>query len=129
MIGPDEFAEFVLPDIETQCKKLDYAVYHLDGPDQLPHLDMLLDIPDLRAIQWVPGSGNPQNEDPRWFPLYEKILGKGKGLILQCWDDYTNIPKTLEAIPKAGVLCSAWMPTKESGQALLHAVPGRPREL
>ncbi|MDO9542010.1 MAG: hypothetical protein Q7J98_06775, partial [Kiritimatiellia bacterium] len=32
MIGPKMFDEFVKPELEASCKKLDHAFYHLDGP-------------------------------------------------------------------------------------------------
>ena len=44
MIGPDMFDEFVRPELEASCRKLENAFYHLDGIGVLPHLDSLLSI-------------------------------------------------------------------------------------
>ena len=82
MIGPDMFAEFVLPGLVNQCSRLDYAVYHLDGPEALCHVPHLCSIPGLNAIQWTPGAGNPGTGDPCWFDMYHQVLDAGKGLLL-----------------------------------------------
>jgi len=80
-IGPRHFAEFVAPYLEAQCRRLDYAMYHLDGVCAVRHLDALLEIPGLQCIQWTPGAGEPGVDDPRWFDMYRRILKK-KLLIL-----------------------------------------------
>ena len=76
MIGPEMFAKFVLPELRASCKKLTNSFYHLDGPGALPHLDALLDIPELKGIQWVPGDGQP--DITRWPEVYRKIRAAGK---------------------------------------------------
>jgi len=55
MISPKMYEEFVAPEIQTIARHLDNVVYHLDGPDAVKHLDIILDIPEIDAIQWVPG--------------------------------------------------------------------------
>ena len=71
MISPDMFAEFVLPELAQSCRKLDYAFYHMDGQGQIPHLDHLLSIPELRGIQWIPGDGSAPPET--WTDVIGKI--------------------------------------------------------
>jgi hypothetical protein len=78
MIGPDMFNEFVRPELELTCKKLDRTIYHLDGPGQLPHLDSLLEIADLDAVQWVPGTGAP--DVAHWPEVFGKIRDAGKNI-------------------------------------------------
>ena len=54
-----------------QAEYVDYAMFHLDGPEALPHLDLLLDIPNLNGIQWQPGFANyPMT---RWISLLKGI--------------------------------------------------------
>ncbi|HEY53153.1 MAG TPA: hypothetical protein G4N94_06815 [Caldilineae bacterium] len=76
MISPRMFERFVLPDIAACCETLDYAFYHLDGKGQIPHLDMLLSLDRLRGIQWIPGAGQPPEEE--WLPLLKRIRDAGK---------------------------------------------------
>lgn len=82
MISPKQFEEFVLGDLVRQTEHIPRTIYHLDGPGEIPHIDMLLDIPNLNGIQWVPGSGKAAITDPCWFDLYRKIQDKKKNLVL-----------------------------------------------
>ncbi|MDD5706536.1 MAG: hypothetical protein PHR35_11465 [Kiritimatiellae bacterium] len=76
MIGPDMFDRFVKPELAASCRRLKNAFYHLDGPGQLPHLDSLLAIPELKGVQWVPGAGQP--DITHWPEVYRKIAKAGK---------------------------------------------------
>ena len=72
------------PFIREQCRWLDYSLYHLDGVAAVRHLDALLEIEELDAIQWTPGVGEPQGGDPRWYDLYRRIRAAGKS-VMPCW--------------------------------------------
>ena len=76
MIGPEMFDEFVKPELAATCRRLVNPFYHLDGPGQLPHLDSLLTIEELKGVQWVPGSGVP--DVSRWPEVYRKVRDAGK---------------------------------------------------
>jgi 5-methyltetrahydrofolate--homocysteine methyltransferase len=76
MISPAMFERFVMPDLVACCEHLDHGFYHLDGKGQIPHLDLLLSIPRLRGIQWIPGDGQPPPEE--WLPLLQRIRDGGK---------------------------------------------------
>ncbi len=77
MIGPDHFDRFVLPELKACVKKMPkYNFYHLDGREELVHLDKILDIKDLQIVQWVAGDG--EQTDDAWMWLYRKIRDAGK---------------------------------------------------
>jgi 5-methyltetrahydrofolate--homocysteine methyltransferase len=76
MISPAMFERFVMPDLVACCEHLDHGFYHLDGKGEIPHLDLLLSIPRLRGIQWIPGDGQPLPEE--WLPLLKRIRDGGK---------------------------------------------------
>jgi hypothetical protein len=82
MIGPDMFAEFVAPQLARQCQRLDYAVYHLDGQSCIPHVQHLVKIDRLNAIQWTPGAGQPGLGESCWYDLYHQVRAGGKSLLL-----------------------------------------------
>ena len=82
MLNPTWFKKFVLPDLVTQAEHMDHAIYHLDGPNALPHLDFLLNEHNITGIQWVPGAGNPAMGSKDWIPLYKKIQNAGKNLVI-----------------------------------------------
>lgn len=76
MISPGMFERFVVPDLTACCAHLDHGFYHLDGKNQIPHLDHLLSISRLRGIQWIPGDGQPPPD--QWLPLLKRIRDGGK---------------------------------------------------
>lgn len=76
MIGPTMFDAFVKPELAACCRRLKHGFYHLDGIGQLPHLDSLLSIPELRGIQWIPGAGQP--DQTHWPDVYRRIRKAGK---------------------------------------------------
>jgi len=69
-------------------------MYHLDGIGQLPHLDSLLTINELDAVQWVPGDGKPKQGE--WPHVYQKIYMAGKKI--QIWEGIDNLESVINAI-------------------------------
>ncbi|MCP4752919.1 MAG: hypothetical protein GY866_18690, partial [Proteobacteria bacterium] len=80
MFSPDMFNRFVVPSLTEQCEYVDYSMYHLDGKEEFVHLDALLDIDALDAIEWTPNDGELLGGDPKWFDLYRRILDAGKSV-------------------------------------------------
>ena len=102
MISPKSFRRFVVPYIREQCQKLDYSLYHLDGVGAMRHLDALLEIEELDAIQWTPGVDQVQGGDPRWYDLYKRILAGGKS-VMPSLVEVDELQPLLDAIGPAGV--------------------------
>ena len=75
LVSEQMACDYVLPTILAEANPLDRAVFHLDGPAALRHLDTLLSIPEIQAIQWVFGAGN--GPATRWLDVYRKILDHG----------------------------------------------------
>ena len=81
MIGPKMFREFVMPELAASCRRLDHAFYHLDGPGELPHLDAMLEIAELKGFQWVPPPVGPMHDG--WPDVYRRIHEAGKFIQLE----------------------------------------------
>ena len=80
MISADNFNEFFLEGIREECSFTEANIFHLDGEGSLKHLDALLEIEKLNAIQWVYGVSNGRTSN--WIPVYQKIQAAGKGVQL-----------------------------------------------
>ena len=94
MISKDMFREFVLEYLREDTRRLEHSIYHLDGPGALQHLDDLLTIENLSAIQWVYGDGQPG--PMHWLEVYKKIHAAGKQfMILGNTDEYLHVMKEL----------------------------------
>jgi len=82
MLNPKWFKRFALPDIIAQIEHMDYGIYHMDGPYQIPFLDDFLSISQLTGIQWVSGAGRQPQGSEEWIPLYKKIQKAGKNVVI-----------------------------------------------
>jgi 5-methyltetrahydrofolate--homocysteine methyltransferase len=82
MLSPSMFDAFMIPVLETMTAKLDYCMYHWDGPGAIPHHDSLLALDNLPMIQWTPGAAVEPVTHPRWWPLYHKTINAGKKMFL-----------------------------------------------
>jgi hypothetical protein len=80
MFSPRMFSRFVVPALTAQCEWLDHSMFHLDGHQCIRHLDLLLEIEALDAIEWTPDPQVPQGGDPEWWPMYRRILEAGKSV-------------------------------------------------
>ncbi len=80
MISPAMFEEFVLPDLSEICEWLDCPVYHLDGQEQIRHLDMILSVKKIKMIQWTNVAGQPDKLN--FIPVFKRIQAAGKGLLI-----------------------------------------------
>lgn len=102
MISDDDYKRFVQPYLRQQCQKIPYTLYHLDGVGAMHHLPSLLEIEELKAIQWTPGVGEPQGGDPKWYDLYKQILKGGKS-VMACWVTLDQLRPLLDNIGADGV--------------------------
>jgi hypothetical protein len=80
MVSARMFREFVAPHLSSQCQWLDYSLYHLDGTQAMHHLDALLEIEALDAIEWTPQAGMPGGGSPRWYDFYTAVRKGGKSV-------------------------------------------------
>jgi hypothetical protein len=100
LIGPKEFDRLFLPDIARECATVGRAVFHLDGPGAAKHIDALLEIPELTAIQYVTGAGTPSALP--WIEMYRKIQRKRRSLVICC--PPSEILTVLDQIEPEGVI-------------------------
>jgi hypothetical protein len=58
-----------------------HNIFHVDGVGVLRHLDYILSLPQIQAIQWVQGVGD---DLPilQWLHVIKKIQAAGKGVVV-----------------------------------------------
>jgi len=127
MISPAMFRRFVVPHLARQCDWLDYSMYHLDGEDALPHLDALLEIDSLNAVEWTPRgvyenrSDSPAGGDARWYDLYRRIKAAGKSVqAIKVRPE--QVAPLLDAVGPAGMFLQIDAPDEETAWKLLADV-------
>ncbi|MCK4308194.1 hypothetical protein KAW50_08225 [candidate division WOR-3 bacterium] len=112
LISPSMYEKFFLEELVNEINYLDHSIYHLDGVDALKHLDLLLEIPNLNAIQWAPAAGLE-----RWIPVYKKIQAKKKAIIVYCRPDEVNF--VLDNLDSRGLLIVLRCSSEKEAQDLL----------
>ena len=81
MISTKAFCEFYLPFLQAEVRHTTHNVFHVDGKGVLRHIDQILSVPEVHAIQWVQGVGD---DLPilQWLPVIKKIQAAGKGVMV-----------------------------------------------
>lgn len=92
MISAEMYQEFALPELQEQIKWIDYPVYHFDGIEQIKHLDYILSLDKLKAVQWTYVAGQPSAG--HFIPVLQRIQDAGKSVIVMAPKE--DIPVLLE---------------------------------
>jgi hypothetical protein len=116
LISPKMFAEFFMPALEQQTRWISRTIYHLDGPDAIRHLNLLLSLTELDGIQWVPGAGAAPMSS--WIRLLRRIQAGGKLMVLNCepWE----VETLLSELEPEGLLISTRCGSEEEARTLLR---------
>ena len=80
MMSPDDFRAYIKPSLDEQSKRADCVLYHLDGPDAIKHMDALMEIKGIDALQWTSGDAGPDGTLPDWDVIYDKAILAGKSI-------------------------------------------------
>lgn len=118
MVSQDMFKRFFLTEIEEEVRWLDRSIYHLDGPQAVRHLDALLSIEKLDAIQFVYGAG--AGPATKWLQVYKRIQDAGKNMHVSL--EPHEIGAFMEALRPEGVMLCTWAETEEHADALIAQV-------
>lgn len=110
------YEEFFLPLVQQECRFLDHCMYHLDGPGALRHLDLILQVPELDAVQYVPPPSDTRFTSWTW--VYQRIQQAGKSLQVTCrLDEIGEIMRALH--PEGLYLMVHEVPSKAEAQRAL----------
>lgn len=120
MFSPRDFREIFLPPLRETMATVDHRIYHLDGTVALHHLDTLLSLPELHAIQWVPGAG--REEISQWIPLIQKIQAAGKGISIYVQPG--EIPTVLKECRPEWLFINTTCLDEDAGRRLIEKISG-----
>ena len=113
-IGPRQFQQWVLPEMQALSRLLEYSFYHLDGFNAVVHLPRMLEIPELTGMQFSMGAGHTLAEA---LPVYKQIQQGGKVQWIDCAPNEVEL--LLRELDPRGLLIQTSTPDIESGKALL----------
>ncbi|MCK5845420.1 MAG: hypothetical protein KAG97_11975 [Victivallales bacterium] len=118
MISTEMFEEFFLSGIIKECENAEASIYHLDGPGALRHLDALLEINSLNAIQWVWGAGNGRVSD--WLEVFQRCQNADKGLQITC--QFEELDLLIENLRPEGVWLRVGIDTAELAEQVISKI-------
>jgi len=81
MVSGEMFDRYVMREMDLLGERYGVLWYHVDGPGAIRHVPRLLQKSYIRAIQYVPGAGQPPN-GPAWMELYRQVQAAGRCLDL-----------------------------------------------
>ena len=80
MMSPEDFRKYIQPSLRSQSENVDHELYHLDGPAAIKHMDALMEIEGIDALQWTSGDAGPDGTLPDWDVIYDKAIAAGKSI-------------------------------------------------
>lgn len=117
MLGPRQFREWMIPEIEEMSKMYDYNFYHLDGPNAAVHLPMILEVRELKGIQYCPIflTGTTTRDG---LPVYKEIQRGGKLQWIEC--EYDEVEWLLTELDPRGVYLITTAPSTDAADELVR---------
>lgn len=85
LMSPTQYREFIVPSLRQQARRLDQVLYHLDGPDAIKHVDAVMEIEEIDALQWTSGDHGPDGTLEDWYEIYDKARQAGKSLWIKVY--------------------------------------------
>ena len=81
MISPAFFKKFGLPILQREVRTMTHNIFHVDGKGVARHLEAILSVPQVHALQWVQGVGDdlPMMQ---WVPFLKDLQARGIPLIV-----------------------------------------------
>ncbi len=81
MLSTEDFDAFYLPSLKAEVRHMTHTVFHLDGKGMIRHLDSILALPEIHAVQFVQGVGDDL-PIMQWLPVIKRIQAAGKGVVV-----------------------------------------------
>ncbi len=86
LMSPTQFNTLIIPALRAQAKQLNNVLYHLDGPDAIKHLNSVMEIEEIDALQWTSGDYNPDGLNEMWYEIYDKAAAANKCIWVKAYD-------------------------------------------
>ena len=118
MISRRDFRELFLPPLLETMQTVKHRIYHLDGWVAMQHLETLLGLPDLQAIQWLPGAG--REAIAQWIPLIQHVQAAGKGIAVYVQPE--EIPLLLHECKPEGLFINTTCQSEDQARRVVEGI-------
>lgn len=112
LISPAMFAEFCLPVLQREVRTMTHNVFHIDGRGVAKHLDAILSVPEVHALQWVQGVGSDQ-PIMQWVPFIQEMQARAPVIVDL---NKHELDAFMEAVDPEGIFL--WIATENEEEEL-----------
>jgi len=110
LISPQMFEAFCLPVLQREVKTMTHNIFHVDGKGVARHIDMILDVPEVHAIQWVQGVGDDY-PIMQWVPFIKQVQARAPIIVDLAKEDLDDF---MDAVDPEGIFL--WIATENEEQ-------------
>jgi hypothetical protein len=89
LVSPRFFQRFGLPILKREVATMTHNVFHVDGRGVARHLDTILSVPEVHALQWVQGVG-ADYPIMQWLPFIKSLQAKHVPVIVDLGKEDLN---------------------------------------
>ncbi|MBN1563387.1 MAG: hypothetical protein JXA10_06090 [Anaerolineae bacterium] len=118
LISSQMFEQFCLPVLQREVKTMTHNVFHVDGRGVARHRDMILNVPEVHAIQWVQGVGDDY-PIMQWVPLIKEIQARAP-IIIDL--DKADLDDFMAAVEPEGIFLWLAVDDPDEQRAILQRV-------
>lgn len=118
LISARHFDEFCLPVLQREVQTMTHNVFHVDGKGVARHINRILDVPQIHAIQWVQGVG-ADYPIMQWVPFIKQIQARRPVIVDLA---KTDLEPFIEAVRPEGIFLWVGTENEEEEQAILRLV-------
>jgi hypothetical protein len=119
LISTRHFEDYALPVLEREVQNMTHNIFHLDGKGVARHIDAILSVPEVHAIQWVQGVGDDL-PIMQWVPFIKEIQARGVPVIVDLSKD--ELDEFMTAMEPEGLFLWVATETEEEELDLLKRV-------
>jgi hypothetical protein len=118
LISSAMFERFCLPVLQREVKTMTHNVFHVDGRGVARHLDLILSVPEVHAIQWVQGVGDDY-PIMQWVPFIREIQARAPVVIDL---DKSDLDDFMAAMEPEGIFLWMAVDDEDEQQAILKRI-------
>jgi hypothetical protein len=119
LISPRQFRRFAMPALLAEVQHMTHNIFHVDGRGVAQHLDAILELPNVQALQWVQGVGDDL-PIMQWVPLIKRIQAAGKSVVVDL--DPSELDAFMSAVQPEGIMLTMASVDEEQERTVLKRV-------
>jgi hypothetical protein len=113
MISTEFFERFGLPILQREVKTMTHNIFHMDGKGVARHLDVILSVPEIHAVQWVQGVGD-DNPIMQWLAFIRELQDRGMPVIVDLSKE--DLDEFMDAMDPQGLFL--WVATSNEEEEI-----------